>query len=116
MPFLAERIELLTRNNPRLREFIPRGITAELRRMYFDTALSAHRAQFAALMTTVPADNVLFGSDYPFGPPNQVEEAVMGLRGLHLPADALRRIESDNALMLFPRFATAFKESEGRKS
>jgi 6-methylsalicylate decarboxylase len=105
MPYLAERTQLLLQNNARLQEFIPHGIGAELRKLYFDTALSAHRATFATLLALVPAQNVLFGSDYPFGPRNQIEDAVERLEGLGLPAGDQASIGRENAVRLFPRFS-----------
>lgn len=107
MPYVSDRIELLTRNNPRLQEFIPQGIGAELRKLYFDTALSAHRAPVVAMLANMTADNILFGSDYPFGPRNQIEDAVARLAGLGLPAADREKIQSGNASALFPRFAAA---------
>ena len=84
---------------------IPHGIGAELRKLYFDTALSAHRATFSTLLALVPAQNVLFGSDYPFGPRNQIEDAVERLEGLGLPASDQASIGRENAVRLFPRFS-----------
>lgn len=107
MPYLAQRTQLLIRNNPRLQELVPGGIAAALRKAYFDTALSAHRETFATLLAVVGPENVLFGSDYPFGPKNQVEDAVAGLAGLGLsPADHAR-IAHGNAAALFPRLAVS---------
>jgi 6-methylsalicylate decarboxylase len=107
MPCLAERIDLLAGNNPRLKEFIPQGAGVELGKMYYDTALSAHRVQFSALLASASADNVLFGSDYPFGLPNQIEDAVARLAQRALPKEVLAKVHHGNALKLFPRFANA---------
>src|SRR5690606_28641145 len=66
MPYIAHRIEVLARNNPALQAYIPKGIHAELRKCYFDTALSANSATFGTMMEIASADNILFGTDYPF--------------------------------------------------
>lgn len=104
LPYLAGRIDLLTRNNPRRQEFIPNGMAGELHKMYFDTALSANRTTFAALVDAVPETNILFGTDYPFGPRNQIKDAADSLRNLGLSVDALSGIGRGNALSLFQRF------------
>lgn len=105
LPYLAGRIDVLTRNNPKLKEYIPQGMAAELRKMYFDTALSANRATFATLLALVGEENILFGSDYPFGPRNQIEDAVASLGALGLSAASVRRLGRETALQLFPRFS-----------
>ena len=112
MPYIAERIAVLARNNPRLQAFLPHGIRHELARCYFDTALSANTVTFAAMAAISGLDNVLFGTDYPFGPPDQVASAAASVQGLALGPDAcltpsqLRRIARGTAETLFPRFAT----------
>ncbi|GAA5233076.1 amidohydrolase [Verticiella sediminum] len=105
MPYIAERIGVLARNNPALQAYIPQGISTELRKLYFDTALSANRVTFAAMMEIGSADNILFGSDYPFGPKDQMQDAVDSLARLGLQPGEIARIDSGNAGTLFPRFA-----------
>jgi len=107
-PYIAERIGVLTRNNPRLQTFIPNGISAELAKVYFDTALSANAVTFAAMAEIAGLNNVLFGTDYPFGPPQPMTSAVDSLRATLLQrgdaADNLHRIARGSAETLFPRF------------
>jgi predicted TIM-barrel fold metal-dependent hydrolase len=50
----------------------------------------------------VPATQVTFGTDYPYFPGSQ----IAALRGLGLPPDQLRAIESGNAMGLLPRLKT----------
>jgi predicted TIM-barrel fold metal-dependent hydrolase len=104
MPYLAGRVEWLTRNNPALRERIPEGLAKALAPLYFDCALSANRVHFAALRELVADSQLLFGTDYPFGPPGQMRATVEGLAGIGLEPGTLRAVESGNALRLFPRF------------
>jgi 6-methylsalicylate decarboxylase len=107
MPYLAQRTQLLLRNNPRLQAFIPNGMSAELAKSYFDTALSAYPETVATLLATVPAHNVLFGTDYPFGPKDQIIDAAASLDRLPLSDVQRAAVARDNAARLFPRFAVA---------
>ena len=54
-------------------------------------------------MTLVPTSQIIFGSDYPYFPLNQIE--VIRQMGL-APAD-LQAIESGNAARLVPRLASS---------
>ena len=99
VPMLAGRINAFYGARPNLKEFAPDGIEAEFRRLYYDTANATSAPAMAALMTLVPATQVTFGTDYPYFPGNQ----IAALRGLNLPPDQLRAIESGNAIGLLPR-------------
>lgn len=105
LPYLVERLDLLSRNNLQLREYAPDGFTAECARFYVDTALSTGPATFAALRKVVPLHQILFGTDFPFGPPGQAEIAVAGLSELGLSSAELAAIEWANAKSLFRDFA-----------
>jgi 6-methylsalicylate decarboxylase len=75
-----------------------------LERLYYDVALSAHPAPFAALRRLVPISQVLFGSDWPFSPEPAVARNIRLLEqenGLS-EADA-RAIARENAERVFPR-------------
>lgn len=106
VPFLAERIARLAAR-PQFKAQVPNGVLPELKRQYYDTALSANEITFAALLKLVAPEHVLFGSDYPFAPEATMTATVKGLQSMGLPAEALRGIERDNALKLFPDLATA---------
>lgn len=103
MPYLAQRVEQLSQNAPELRERLPEGIVAQLGRYYYDTALSANASAFGSLLELVPVEQVLFGTDFPYGPKNQIGQTIEGLQALDLTAEQLQRIESENALALLPR-------------
>ena len=94
---------MVSRVNPRLREYTPDGLPKVLRSLYFDCALSANPVHFAALRALVDDTQILFGTDYPFGPKRQMAETVDGIDGLNLPPEARSSIEFANALRLFPR-------------
>jgi predicted TIM-barrel fold metal-dependent hydrolase len=107
MPYLSGRLEMVSRVNPRLRDYLPEGLPQVLRSLYFDCALSANPVHFAALRALVDDTQILFGTDYPFGPKRQMAETVGGIDGLQLPLEAKLLIESANALRLFPRLRRA---------
>jgi predicted TIM-barrel fold metal-dependent hydrolase len=81
---------------------VPNGVEFELKRLYYEIANSANRPTMAALMSLVPASQIMFGTDYPFVP---IEITADGMQSLTLPAKELRAIGRDNALALLPRLA-----------
>jgi 6-methylsalicylate decarboxylase len=99
IPFLAERIARLE-VRPEFRAHVPDGVMFELKRLFFDTALSANKLAFSALLQLAAPDKVLFGSDYPFAPETTMVATIKGLANLGLTPDVLRAIERDNALRL----------------
>jgi predicted TIM-barrel fold metal-dependent hydrolase len=106
VPFLAERIARLAAR-PEFKAKVPNGVVPELKRLYYDTALSANWLAFRSLFELVGSDRVLFGSDYPFAPEATLAATVKGLIDMGLGDDVLRAIERDNALALFPHLAGA---------
>ena len=100
MPMLARRIDELTKDAKALRENVPQGVPAALQRLYVDTAGAFSPAAMAAVMKTLPASHVLYGSDFPYSPS---AGAIAGLAENGFPTDVLSGIERDNALALFPR-------------
>ena len=102
---LCGRIELLSTNNPALREFIPHGFAAELKKLYFDTALSADPGTMAHLEALVSTDRILFGTDYPFGPRGQMQGASASLDALPWSEPVKGQVAHGNAQKLFPRFS-----------
>ena len=79
---------------------VPKGIDHELRRFYYDLAISGNRPAFAALSALVPQSQILFGSDHPYRP---LAESSRGMKNFSLSATALRAIGRDNVLRLLPR-------------
>lgn len=101
IPYLVERLDLLSRNNEQLLKHAPNGFAAECGKFYMDTALSMGVATLSALRKIVPLDHVLFGTDYPFGPPRQVNLAVDALGGLPMSEADRVGIEHHHARILF---------------
>jgi len=103
LPFLAERIARLAAR-PEYKEKVPNGVIPELKRLYYDTALSANWLAFRSLFELVAPQQVLFGSDYPFAPEATLAATVKGLADMNLGANVLLGIEREHALELFPHF------------
>jgi predicted TIM-barrel fold metal-dependent hydrolase len=100
LPFLTERLVRLPIQNPAMQKRVPRGVLAELRRFFYDTAWSAHPMALTSLTKLVPASQIVFGSDYPY---RTGEDHVKGLLEYGFSATDLRAIESQNARRLLPR-------------
>jgi predicted TIM-barrel fold metal-dependent hydrolase len=65
-PFLAHRIASLEVREPEGAAEAPSGAVATLRRLWYDTGLSNHRSAVEATLAVVPADRVVFGTDWPY--------------------------------------------------
>lgn len=115
VPFLAERIARLERI-PANREILKPGVIAMLKKLYFDTALSANRYSFAALTELVDHHQILFGSDYPFAPEDTTAASIKSLGELGLPAEHLSAVERGNALALFGVAPDVTVDRDGRSS
>ena len=101
IPILADRLSRLDRR-PDCKRHIPDGVIAALKRLYYETALSANRPAMNALFGLVPPTQVLFGSDYPYAPEEAMLGTVKGLSALNLLAADLAAVERTNAIRLMP--------------
>ncbi|MGW8380647.1 amidohydrolase family protein [Streptomyces sp. ODS28] len=87
-------------------ERTPDDVLDELRRFYFDTALSASPSALPSLLAFAAPGHVLYGSDWPFAPEeagsyyNQYLEGYEGFA----PGQA-EAVDRTNAEALFPRLA-----------
>lgn len=105
IPFLCGRIEVLTTNNPALREKIPQGFAAELRKLFFDCALSFAPDTMNLLASLVGIERLLFGTDYPFGPRRQMQATAQAIAALPWSDDHKALLRTGSAAALFPRHA-----------
>ena len=99
---VAHRLVGLAKNRPELSARVPNGVMAELAKLYVHVVGVATPGALRAVLDIVPMSHLLFGSDYPFFPP---EATIKGLAGLKLSAADLQAIERDNALKLMPGIA-----------
>lgn len=86
----------------------PKGVEYELKRFYYDLAISGYLPSFAALGKLVPTSQILFGSDHPYRP---LAESARGMKNFGLSAADLRAIGWDNALALLPRLEAGTSRS-----
>src|ERR1700733_8308844 len=103
VPMLAGRIDSFYGQSPKLKEFAPDGIFAELVRQYYDTANATSAPAMAALLKLVPVSQVTYGTDYPYLAFCTKQE----LAAIGLSATDMKAIESGNAARLIPRLQSA---------
>ncbi len=90
---------------PGLAESVPQGVMTYLRRLYYDTALSASPHALRSLQELVEPSHILFASDYPFAPELATGITVGGLDDYDgFDEEALAWVYRKSALGLFPRF------------
>ena len=84
----------------------PNSRLHHIRRFYYDTAGAANPLVMTALKRLLGGtSHLLFGTDYPFGGVNGPVGIVTGMQTVGFTSDELRRIDRDNAAVLFPRYA-----------
>ena len=80
----------------------PKGVLAEIRKMYYDVAQSSNPVAMRALRSVVPVSQIVFGTDYPY---RSTSEHVKGLvTGKVFNAQELQAIDRDNVVRLLPRY------------
>lgn len=97
LPFLAGRMGGGAR---RLSNLVPHGPEYEFRKLHFDTASVTNPPAMAAILKLVPATQVMFGTDYPWG---NAQSAIEGLHSVGLSDQELEAIRHGSATRLFPR-------------
>ncbi|VVN29334.1 hypothetical protein PS673_04728 [Pseudomonas fluorescens] len=103
-PYLVGRLEVLLRNNKRLSEQLGGNLYELVKGLYFDMALSVDAAHMNSLLSVVPPSHVLFGSDYPFGPPGQMSDTSSRLKNLDGLEDVRAALTAESDTSLFRRF------------
>ena len=108
-PYIAGRVARSDGAEP-FRTTAPQGVSAYLRRMYFDVAVSCHPNAFPSLRTVADTDHIVFGTDYPAFSREDVDEAIAYLvNDAGFTADELAAIAATNVKPLFPRLAAAMR-------
>jgi predicted TIM-barrel fold metal-dependent hydrolase len=100
LPYAAYRFMGGAQFNPGL---TTDSILTDLRRFYFDTALSASPSSLPSLLAFADPTHITYGSDYPFAPTSKPFNAV--LDSYPMSEDLRQAINRGNALQLLPRFA-----------
>ncbi|GHO49498.1 amidohydrolase family protein [Ktedonospora formicarum] len=105
IPYLAKRIAHGAMLEKVMGERNPENLLAQLRRFYYDVAMSISPYALPSLQALADPSRILYGSDYPFVPEPAIQHDLKELRAYNgfNPGEA-RLIERENALLLFPRF------------
>jgi len=103
-PMLAGRMVETLGRHPNADKFMPNGVMAELRKLYYDTASADTAGSMAALRIMAPLSQILFGTDYPFV---KVGEGVKHLDEDSISAADRLAIDRTNAIALLPRLGAA---------
>lgn len=104
LPYIAWRASLAN-FMPEFTAKAPQGVMHYIQRFYFDTALSPSPYAQGVLKELVGANQVLFGSDFPFAPAMASSLQVKTLNELPAWTDAEKyRLNRGNAVDLFPRY------------
>ncbi len=99
MPYLVERY-LRVAEYPDVKRRIPNGFLDAAGAYYYDTAQICNRASMAALTQIIPAERIVFGTDFPFF---SSAESIDGLKNTNfLNGEQARLIFYENAARLFP--------------
>ena len=97
LPMVAERVIAMGFVNRDLTARVPEGAVAALSKLYVDTASVTSAPAMAALQAWLPRDQILYGTDFPWG---TLAASRASLARLALPEDKLAAIERGNALRL----------------
>jgi predicted TIM-barrel fold metal-dependent hydrolase len=104
VPFLAGRLADGPVITPALADRAPHDPIADLRRLYFDTALSANPYSLPSLYAFADPARVLFGTDYPFMPATYAARSRGELcRDGTTGAPPRDQLLGGNATAVFPR-------------
>src|SRR5580692_7037600 len=103
-PMLAGRMVETVGRHPNADKFMPYGVMAELRKLYYDTASADTAGSMAALRIMAPLSQILFGTDYPFV---KVAEGVKHLDEDNISEADRLAIDRTNAIALLPRLGAA---------
>lgn len=110
VPFLIYRMGAMN-NRPQVNKHLVGGTVANtLRRLYYDVAEVCAPAPLKSLLEIAEPSHILFGSDFPFSrhvtPVKDVESTIASFEAFgDWDVSTRQRIESKNALGLFPRLA-----------
>ena len=106
-PFLMFRLGGLD-DEAKLRDRVPEGVAAYVRRFYYDVTQSAGAGALRATLDIADPARILFGTDYPFArnPEKVMTDTIAAIRAFDGFDEKRRRgVLLDNARSLFPRFA-----------
>ena len=104
IPYAAHRIAALTEGAGG-HQVTREGFLGDLRSFWYDTALSSGPATLAALLTFADPTRVLYGSDWPYARGDNSQYFTRELDEYPMDREARNRINTGNALSLWPHLA-----------
>lgn len=99
---LADRISSWATVHPEIAARLPEGPIAELKRLHVDIVTTTNPYAIAAMRNLFSIENILFGTDYPWGSARETSENLMKLGLSQSDLDAVRH---RNATRLMPHLA-----------
>jgi predicted TIM-barrel fold metal-dependent hydrolase len=99
VPYLTFRFSRMVGGDPVLVKAEPGGAVPLIQKLYFDTAQAWNKYTLPSLAKLMPADHIMFGSDFPAASPL---DTVNGLRVFGFSEGDLAKIERQNALTILP--------------
>jgi predicted TIM-barrel fold metal-dependent hydrolase len=101
LPFIATRPAVLL-SHAKLSTMTPEEFLAGTRKFYYDVAQSSSEAiQF--LLKFADPDRILYGSDFPYCPPETIDYFTGALDSSSLAEEQLLKVNTGNASTLFDR-------------
>jgi predicted TIM-barrel fold metal-dependent hydrolase len=105
MPYFAWRLSISPMIDTRMRQLSPEQVYGQLRRFWYDNALSPTAETMACLAGVAAPEQIVFGSDWPFANAGVIAEAVKTYEAVPMSQTQRTAIDRANALSLFPQFA-----------
>ena len=106
VPYFSWRLSVSPMIDPRLPQLSRDEVFAQLKRFWYDNALSPGEQTWGCLQHIADPDRIVFGSDWPFANARVTAEAIRTYEALEAISAAQRAaIDRGNALALFPQFA-----------
>ncbi len=105
-PFLLFRLSGIE-DDPKARDRVPAGVKTYLNRFWYDVAQSPSPLALKALLEIADPSRILFGTDYPSARPAEkvMKDTVAAVKAFDFDEALRRKIRSENAQALLPRFA-----------
>jgi predicted TIM-barrel fold metal-dependent hydrolase len=103
VPYFSWRLSVSPMIDARLPQISREDVFAQLRRFWYDVALSPAEQTWGCLEHVAAPDRIVFGSDWPFANARVTAEAIRSYEALALVPAQRAAIDRGNALKLFPQ-------------
>jgi 6-methylsalicylate decarboxylase len=115
VPYLAQRLTYAATISASVGPRRPRDLLGSLRRLYYDTAMSANPHTLSGLTSLIEPGHIVFGTDYPYMPESTTAETVAGVNSFFADHD-LTTIERENSMRLFPGLAHRISRADAHQN